>query len=69
MKDIEEYIDGVYIIELLKQELPKATIIKISRSIEQSFDVDKIIALDKMELQEYGTPSEIKANFASKVGK
>ena len=69
MKDMEEFIDGVYVTEMLKQELPKVTIIKISRSIEQSFDVDRIIALEKLELQEEGTPEELKNNPVSRVGK
>ena len=53
----------------MKKEIPGVTIIKISNSIEQCFDVDRIIYMDNMTIKEDGSPAKLKEDRYSKVGK
>jgi ABC-type uncharacterized transport system fused permease/ATPase subunit len=45
IKDTDEWIEKIYIIDVLQEEIPGVTIIKISGLIEQCFDVNRIIAM------------------------
>lgn len=54
--------------ELLKQEIPNVTIIKITNFLESSVDVTRIVAMENMEILEDGHPADIKAHSKSKLG-
>ena len=45
LKDTDEYIESIYITKVLKEQIPKVTIIKISNLIEHCFDATRIIAM------------------------
>jgi ABC-type uncharacterized transport system fused permease/ATPase subunit len=55
-KDTDEFIDNIHLTELFKNELPGATIIKISRSIEECLFADRIIAMEQLSITEDGSP-------------
>jgi ABC-type transport system involved in cytochrome bd biosynthesis fused ATPase/permease subunit len=67
IKDTDEYIETISIVELLKQEIPDVTIIKISNFLEASLDVTRIVSMENMEILEDGHPAEIKAHSKSKL--
>ena len=69
IKDADEFIDSLYITALLKEEIPDVTIIKISQAIEQSIDVDRLIAMENLTIMEQGAPDDLKENPMSKVGR
>lgn len=66
LKDTDEYIDAISIIELLKQEIQNVTIIKISNFLEASLDVDRVVAMENLEVIEDGVPEDIKMCSKSK---
>lgn len=67
IKDTDEYIETISIVELLKQEIPDVTIIKISNFLEASLDVTRIVSMENMEILEDGHPADIKAHSKSKL--
>ena len=69
IKDCDEFVDSIYITELLREEIPFVTIIKLSRQIEHSFDADRIIAMDNLKIIEEGVPDDLKEDPESKIGK
>jgi ABC-type multidrug transport system fused ATPase/permease subunit len=60
LKDTDEYIGLISIIDLLKQEIPNVTILKICSYLESSLGVTRIVAMENMEIIEDGDPEEIK---------
>jgi ABC-type cobalamin/Fe3+-siderophores transport system ATPase subunit len=67
LKDTDEYIETLSIVELLKQEIPAVTIIKITNFLEASLDVTRIVSMENMEILEDGHPADIKASSRSKL--
>lgn len=55
-------------VQIIENHIPKCTIIKLSKQIEVSFDMDRIVMMENLSIKEQGHKSNLMSLSVSTIG-
>ena len=69
IKDTPSFLGERSIVQIIENHIPNCTIIKISKQIEVSFDMNRIVMMENLKVKEDGPKHELMNHPMSPIGK